>query len=167
MAGRAPLCAAPLYRQFFLPVALGRLAEADEQARVLVKKSPRELGLYKLMARCRIRAGKRVEAMQVLEAGLTTCCESGKCGSMPFDVAAARMLARLYLEDRMETERAMELVGKIQAGLKEATWFEGYLEALSLRNAEDPVLPTRVKALSLGLANDDPRQGMLREAFGG
>lgn len=147
--------------------ALGRLAEADEQARILVKKAPKELGLYKLMARCRVRAGKRVEAMQALEAGLTTCCESGKCGSLPFDVEAARMLARLYLEDRIETARAMELVGRIVASLKEATWFEGYLEALSLRNAEDPALPARVKTLTLGLASDDPRQAMLRDAFGG
>ena len=76
------------------------------------------------------------------------------------------MLARLYLEDRMETARAVELVDRIKAGIKEATWFEGYLDALSLRNAEDPSLTERVKALSLGLAGDDPRQGVLREAFG-
>lgn len=146
--------------------ALGRLAEADEQARALLKKAPREMGLYKLMARCRLKAGKRVEAMTALEAGLTTCCATGTCGSLPFDIEAARMLARLYLEDRMESARASELLERIKAGVKEATWFEGYLEALSLRNAADPSLTERVKALSLGLTGDDPRQGMLREAFG-
>ncbi len=59
-----------------------------------------------MLARIRVGLGKRMAAMQALEGGLNTCCSSpGKCGNQPFDVAAGRMLARLYLEDRMEPKR--------------------------------------------------------------
>ncbi len=118
--------------------ALGRYAEADEAAVALVKRAPRDLGLYRLMARCRLRAGKRVEAMQVLEAGLSRNCTSGRCGAQPFDVASGRMLAQLYLEDRLDPQRAAELLAQIKAAVGSPGPFERYLDALVLRNAGDP-----------------------------
>ena len=118
--------------------ALGRLEEADTLAAQLVKKSPRDLGLYKIMARCRIRGDKRIEAMQVLEKGLTSNCNTGRCGSQAFDVEAGRMLAQLYLEDRLDDVRAAELVAQVKANVRQAGPVEAYLDALSMRNAGDP-----------------------------
>ncbi len=118
--------------------ALGRLEEADGLAAALVKKAPRDLGLYKLMARCRIQADKRLEAMQVLERGLTSNCNTGRCGSQAFDVEAGRMLAQLYLEDRLDEVRAAELVAQVKANVRQTGPVEAYLDALTLRNAGDP-----------------------------
>jgi len=146
---------------------LGRWGEADEAAVALVKKAPRDLGLYRLMARCRIRADKRVEAMQVLEAGLTRNCTSGRCGSQPFDVDAGRMLARLYLEDRMEPQRAGELVGQIKGRLQRPGPFEAYLDALSLRNANSPDADDAARRVLGLLKPDHPLRAAVLTAFPG
>ena len=144
---------------------LGRYEEADELARALVKKSPRDLGLYKLMARCRVRGGKRIEAMQVLEAGLTRNCTSGKCGSQPFDVDAGRMLARLYLEDRLDDNRAVELISQIKGAVRQPGPFEAYLDALVARNSADPGAADAARRLLGSLKPKDPLRGVIAEAF--
>lgn len=144
----------------------GKLAEADEAARRLARKHPKQPALYRLMARCRLRAGKRLEAMQALEMGLQTCCESGKCDRVPFDVEAGRMLAQLYLEDRLEPERAVELVGQVKANLEKSGWFESYLDALIARNRDEHHLPRLLRALSIDLPPDDPRRPLLIRSFG-
>lgn len=145
--------------------ALGRYAEADEAAVALVKKAPRDLGLYKLMARCRVRADKRMEAMQVLEAGLTRNCTSGRCGAQPFDVEAGRMLAQLYLEDRLDPQRAVELVGQIKAAVRSPGPFEAYLDALALRNASDPEADAAARRLLGALTPDSPLRLTVSKAF--
>ncbi len=144
---------------------VGRFAEADEAARELVKLAPRDMGLYKLMARCRVRAGKRVEAMQVLESGLKGNCSTGRCGSQAFDVEAGRMLARLYLEDRLDPKRVEELLARVRSGARQHTWLDTYLDTLQARNAGDPGAVERAKQLLIGLADGDPRGGLVREAF--
>lgn len=144
---------------------VGRYAEADEAARALVKLVPRDMGLYKLMARCRVRAGKRIDAMQVLESGLRGNCTSGRCGAQKFDVEAGRLLSRLYLEDRLEPKRVDELLARVRAGAASQTWLDTYLQALHARNSGDPGAMDRARALGAGLADDDPRQKLLRDAF--
>jgi len=156
-----------LVNKALLMEALGQFAEADEVARLTIRHHPRTMVLYKLMARCRLKAGKRMEAMQVLEAGLTKNCASGKCGSLPFDVEAGRMLAQLYLEDREDPQRARELLTRIKRSSKKPGWFDAYLEALLARNEEDSRVLDMVKALGAGLQRGDPRIGLLREAFPG
>lgn len=145
--------------------AMGRPEEADEAARLVVRDA-RHMGMYKLMARVRLAAGKRTEAMQALEAGLTSCCPSGTCGAQAFDVEAGRQLAQLYLEDRVDTPRARQLLGRIKRSLRSPGWFEGYLEALIARNEEDPRLSDQVRMLAAGVREDDPRSRMMAEAFG-
>jgi tetratricopeptide (TPR) repeat protein len=144
---------------------LGRHAEADEAARELVKLAPRDMGLYKLMARCRVRAGKRIEAMQVLESGLKGNCTSGRCGSQKFDVEAGRMLARLYLEDRLDPKRVGELLTRVKGGARERSWMDVYLETLQARNAGDPGALDRARELLGGLGDGDPRHGLVQGAF--
>lgn len=136
--------------------ALGRYAEADEAAVALVERAPRDLGLYRLMARCRLRAGKRIEAMQVLEAGLSRNCTSGRCGAQPFDVASGRMLAQLYLEDRLDPQRAAELLGQIKAVVGSSGPFERYLDALVLRNAGDPTAEATARQILAAIEPEHP-----------
>ncbi len=156
-----------LVNKAMLMESLGQHAEADEVARLTIRHHPKVMVLYKLMARCRLKAGKRLEAMQVLEAGLTSNCTTGRCGSLPFDVEAGRMLAQLYLEDRQDPQRASELLARIKRNNKSPGWFDGYLEALSARNVEDVRMVDMVKNLGAGLQRGDPRIGLLREAFPG
>ncbi len=144
---------------------LGRWAEADEAARELVKLAPRDMGLYKLMARCRVRAGMRVEAMQVLESGLRGNCSTGRCGSQAFDAEAGRLLARLYLEDRIEPQRVEELLARVRGASQQPKWLDGYLEALRARNGEDPGALDQARQLLAGLNDGDPRDGLVRQAF--
>ncbi|MED5370969.1 MAG: hypothetical protein VX899_08160 [Myxococcota bacterium] len=145
--------------------ALGQDAEADNLARRIIKQSSRVMEMYKLMGRARVRQGKRLEAMQALEAGLTTNCSSGKCGSLPFDVQAGRQLAQLYLEDRLEPARAADLVSQIHRNIGQPGWFEAYLETLTARNAGAADLRERVGALKVGLRPEDPRLKLVDQAF--
>jgi hypothetical protein len=145
--------------------AVGRFSEADEVARKLVREVPSDLGLYRLMARCRMRGGKRLEAMQVLESSLKNNCSSGACGSQPFDVEAGRMLARLYLEDRLDPKRANELMTLIKDNAKEMGWFDQYLEALVDRNSGKSDLGVLADTLLSGLPDKDPRRALVEQAF--
>jgi hypothetical protein len=145
---------------------LGRLEEAEAEVQAVVLQAPRDLGLYRMLARIRIGLGKRIAAMQALEGGLNTCCSSpGKCGNQPFDVAAGRMLARLYLEDRIEPKRVSELLSELGRSVKEQVWEDRYLAALSARNSQDPHSERMAQELWSELGDQDTRRGWLAEQF--
>ena len=144
--------------------AMDRLEEADNLAVWLQRQAPRDMGIYRLLARIRLRADKRLEAMQALESGLAqTCTTPGRCTTEPLDVEAARLLARLYLEDRMESARAEELIGEIAMSGAPPDWTDDYLQALRARNNEDPGAETLVRGLQDGLPPNDPRRRILAE----
>lgn len=141
---------------------LGRLPEADECGVALLRKAPGDLGVHKLLARIRVRGGERLAAMQVLESGLSRLCKGpGKCGSQPFDVESARILAQLYLEDRVQPKRAEELLGEIAKYAREPAWADGYLAALQARNRGDGDLDALAADLVRGLGDADPRRAMV------
>lgn len=147
--------------------SVGQFGQADELARKLVREVPSDMGLYKLMARCRVQADKRIEAMQVLESGLKSNCTTGTCGSQPFDVDAGRLLARLYLEERLDPRRARELVTRVKASVEQPTWFEHYLDALTARNEnDDDALNLARKLLPpANTPDEDPKTKMVLKAF--
>jgi len=146
--------------------ALDRLEEAEAAASGLLQKAPRQMGLYRQLARIRERRGERAAAAQVLEWGLDTCCGSpGKCGNQPLDIQAVRALARLYLEDRIAPERTAELLEQIGRNAKEPTWEDGYLAALAARNNLDPRAEAMAQQLVANLPENDPRRRVISEAF--
>lgn len=146
---------------------MGRLPEAESLARSLLIRAPKDMGVIKMMARIRLKAGKRMEAMQVLESGLSaTTCAPGKCGHQPPDVDALRMLARLYLEDRLDPPRADELLDLIASSAPQPDWMDGYLVALRARNRNEPDLERMTAALLEGLGPADPRVRLVRERLG-
>jgi tetratricopeptide (TPR) repeat protein len=147
--------------------ALGRLDEAEVAVEAVVLRAPRDLGLYRMLARIRVGLGKRMAAMQALEGGLDTCCSSpGKCGNQPFDVAAGRLLARLYLEDRIEHKRVEELLRELGKNVQQSGWEDRYLATLFARNSQDPNVGRMARDLGSELGAGDPRQGWLTEQFG-
>jgi tetratricopeptide (TPR) repeat protein len=145
---------------------LGQLEEAEEACQAVVLLAPRDLGLYRMLARIRVGLGNRMGAMQALEGGLSTCCSSpGKCGNQPFDVLAGRMLAQLYLEDRIEPKRTQELLEELQKNVQQPGWDDRYLATLVARNSHDPASERMAAALLAELGERDRRRVWVREQF--
>ena len=147
---------------------LGRDEEADTKATALLRDSSRDMSLVKLLSRIRKRRGLRISAMAVLEDGLNRCCSApGKCGSQPLDLEAVRMLAALYLEDRIEPKRVDELLRDLEKHRRQPVWHDGYIAALKARNEGLPTLGGQVQQLARALKPGDPRMAMLVTAFPG
>ncbi len=148
--------------------AMGQLDEAAALTAQVIQQSSHDLGLYRMLGRIRIRQGDRLGAMQVLESGMRVCkCETpGKCGYKPPDLESLRMLARLYLEDRLDPKRAKEVLGLLANMVQQPTWDDAYIAALAARNDESPAFPQMVDRLRLGLPPGDPRQAVLEQQFG-
>lgn len=117
-----------------LLAATGAYPEADRLVAGLVREHPRTPGLYVLLAKVRLAGGQRAEAMRALEAGLeAVCCTPGKCGAQPPDHETHRMLATLYLEERRDVARGLELADKAAALAGQPTVDDAYLAALVAR----------------------------------
>ena len=145
---------------------LGRLEDAESATTKLLKKAPRQMGLYRQLARIREKRGERVAAAETLEWGLNTCCSSpGKCGSQPLDVAAVRTLARIYLEDRVQPKRVTELMEKLARHVEQPGWEDHYVAALHARNDGNPQAPMMAERLLDGLQPADPRRALVNRAF--
>ena len=146
---------------------LGRLEDAESATATLLKKAPRQMGLYRQLARIREKRGERVAAAETLEWGLNTCCSApGKCGSQPLDVAAVRTLTRLYLEDRVQPKRVAELMEKLARHVEQPGWEDHYIAALHARNDGNPQAPAMAERLLDGLQSADPRRLVVDRAFG-
>lgn len=131
----------------------------------LVQRSPRNMNLIRQLARIRLKQGQRVLATQILEQGLNQCCTPGQCGSQPLDVAAVRMLAQTYLEDRVKPERCKDLLAKIQRHVSEPIWDDQYLSLLWARNQSDPFVNSMAQKLYIKLGRDDPRRKIMEKSF--
>lgn len=117
-----------------LLAATGELAPAEELLRGLVREHPKEQALYTSLARVRLQGGHRAAAMRALEASLEACCSSpGKCGDRPPDLDTHRLLATLYLEDGLETARALDLARTAGQLVAQPVWDDAYLGALVAR----------------------------------
>lgn len=122
------------FLQARLLAAAGELPAAEQLLRGLVAAHPKEQVLYTTLARVRLQGGHRVEAMRALEASMEACCSSpGKCGDRPPDLETHRLLATLYLEDGLETGRALELAGTAAGLVQQPTWDDAYLGALAAK----------------------------------
>lgn len=142
--------------------ATDELEDAETVLLAAVKKHPKALPLYSLLARVRLKGGHRVAAMTALERAMDQCaCGTGKCGSVPMDAGIVRTLATLYFEDGMEPERAHELAGQA-AGLVQQPGFEdAYLSALAGRARQDPGVEPLVAQLYTAVPDGDPRRSLL------
>jgi tetratricopeptide (TPR) repeat protein len=146
--------------------AMGRFEQARDEAEKLLHKAPKDQGLYRLLARVREALGDREGATFALEGSLaTTCSNPGKCGQQPFDVAAGRMLARLYLEDRKAPDRVAELLDQVARNTEQPGWEDRYLEALVARNDGNTRVDEMVQALEQALPTGDPRHTWLDTHF--
>ncbi|MBW2257232.1 MAG: hypothetical protein JRI25_21925 [Deltaproteobacteria bacterium] len=140
------------------------LQEAETVVRGLLQKNGRHLPFYSLLARIRILGGFRVEAMSALEKAMSlTCGTPGRCGYMPPDPTLVRQLATLYLEDGIETERAMELAEQARGLVQQPGWEDLYLDALAARALESNDAPRLAEQVWAALGNGDPRQSRVEK----
>lgn len=148
-----------------LLAATEQWSESDTVLRGLIKRYPLEANFYKLLAHVRVAGGERVAAMRALEQGLhQNHCASGTCSARPPDVESKRMLARLYLEDGMETQRALQLLDEAPAK-GGPSWDDLYVEALAAKARKDARLPQLVSQLRQHTAVGDPRAERLERHF--
>jgi len=68
------------------------------------------------------------------------------------------MLAILYLEDGVETDRAVELANIAHSLVKEPAWDDIYLQALHASAASDERAPQLINALMAATPEGDPRR---------
>jgi len=142
--------------------AAGELDEAESVLAKVIRKHPSDPGLYKLLARVRVAGGHRTAAMAALESSLSIGhCTPGKCGFRPPDIDAMRSLALLYLEDGIETERALELSGQVSAAGGEPSWEDAYLAALTARSKGQPEAAQIASSLWDNTPSTDPRHARL------
>ena len=157
---KEPDVAGPLYAQ--LLEATGELEEAEVVLAKLIRKYPKESGLYSLLARVRVAGGHRKQAMAALESSLSgSSCAPGSCGHRPPDIGVIRQLATLYLEDGIETERGLELAAQAQGLVKQPTWEDAYLAALHSQLTEHPQAAKIVEALWENTPTGDARSERL------
>jgi len=146
--------------------ALGDLEGAQKEAETLLRKAPKDQGLYRMLARTREGQGDRAGAAGALEASLaSTCSNPGKCGQQPYDVQAGRMLVRLYLEDRIEPARVEELLKKLTENAQEPAWEDRYIEALVARNDGNMRVGEMADALRQALPPGDSRHAWVDRSF--
>jgi tetratricopeptide (TPR) repeat protein len=147
--------------------AMGRHADAATGAEQLLRTAPKDQGLYRLLARCRMRLDNRAGAAGALEASLAkTCSSPGKCGNQSYDVEAARMLAILYLEDQQHHERVDELVRDIRGHAQQPAWEDGYIQGLLARNEGDLETAGRIgQEITGALPEGDPRRGLVQRSL--
>jgi len=142
-----------------LYATVGKLAEAEQVTRALITRNPKVQPYYAMLAQIRLMGGFRVEAMAALERGLSgTCCTPGKCGSQAPDPHLVRQLAILYLEDGLETPRALELADDSR-GLVERPGFDDlYLAALAAKTRRDDQAGRLVDAVWANVGDDERRR---------
>lgn len=144
--------------------ACGELEEAERVLVDLIRSHPKDNGLYKLLARVRVGGGMRREAMAALESAIAACdCTPGRCGSQKPDLGVIRGLALLYLEDGVETKRALELAGQAQGLVGEPTWEDAYLVALAARVGRSPEAGRLAEALWEHTPPGDARHARLTQ----
>jgi tetratricopeptide (TPR) repeat protein len=145
--------------------ATDELEKAESLFQTLLKQFPAAMNIIRSFARVKAKLNKKQEATAILESGLSRCCTPGKCSSQPLDIPAVRMLAQLYLEDRKAPERCNSLLQQLGQHIKNPTWEDKYLSALSARNHADPFADKLAVNLLRELSPNDPRRNALFQSF--
>lgn len=143
----------------------GKLESAEKEVQELVKEHPSSQPLIRQLAQIRVKLGNRISAANTLEAGFASCCATGSCSSQPPDIGALRLLARIYLEDRVMPERISELLQQLSGRVQQPLWEDQYLLALQARNEGSPFAEEMAGRLFAALKDGDPRQNWLKESF--
>ena len=131
----------------------------------MLKELPTSQPLIRQLAQIRMAQDNRISAANVLEAGFATCCATGSCSAQRPDVQSVRLLARIYLEDRVLPERTDDLLQQLRGLVQQPTWEDQYLMTLNARNNGDSVAKSLAQQLYNALKDGDPRRAWVEHAF--
>lgn len=143
----------------------GNLAVAEKETQQLLKELPKSQPLIRQLATVRLQQNNRISAANILEAGFSSCCETGSCSAQRPDVQSVRLLARIYLEDRVLPERCTELLQQLQGLVPQPIWEDQYLITLHARNSGDTIANSLAKKLHDVLKEGDPRRKWVVDNF--
>ena len=143
----------------------GKLTIAEQETQQLLKELPKSQPLIRQLATIRLQQDNRISAANILEAGFSSCCETGSCSAQRPDVQSVRLLARIYLEDRVVPDRCNELLQQLQSLVPQPIWEDQYLITLHARNSGDSVANSLAKNLHDALKEGDPRRGWITKNF--
>jgi len=143
----------------------GNLDIAENETQRLLKELPKSQPLIRQLATIRMKQDNRISAANILEAGFSSCCETGSCSAQRPDVQSVRLLARIYLEDRVLPDRCNELLQQLQGLVQQPLWEDQYLLTLHARNNGDSVAPSLAQKLFAMLKDGDPRREWVTKAF--
>ncbi len=100
-------------------LAAGRLEEAVDYLQDAVDVFGIPSAVTRLLADALVRTGQVDQAIDLLQQKIAPSCVSGSCGAPRLDVAAARTLATLYLDQTPDGEEPTELVGGLIARISQ------------------------------------------------
>ncbi len=143
----------------------GDLSTAEKETQQLLKELPKSQPLIRQLATIRLQQDNRISAANILEAGFSSCCETGSCSAQRPDVQSVRLLARIYLEDRVLPERCDELLQQLRGLVQQPLWEDQYLMTLHARNNGDSVANSLAQKLYGVLKEGDPRREWVTKAF--
>ena len=143
----------------------GHLDIAENETKTLLKELPKSQPLIRQLATIRMKQDNRISAANILEAGFSSCCETGSCSAQRPDVQSVRLLARIYLEDRVLPDRCNELLQQLQGLVQQPLWEDQYLLTLHARNNGDSVATSLAQKLFALLKEGDPRREWVTKAF--
>jgi len=119
----------PIYRGQCL-LALKHFDDAETQLTDTVRRFPKVVDGYLVLAQVYKERGQNQEAIGTLEAGVKPNCEGPGCGANAFHAEAYRFLTGLYLEEGTNMDRVDQLLKRIFTVLKDnATWVDHLLFA--------------------------------------
>ena len=143
----------------------GHLEIAEKETQQLLKELPKSQPLIRQLATIRLEQDNRISAANILEAGFSSCCETGSCSAQRPDVQSVRLLARIYLEDRVLPDRCNELLQQLQSLVPQPIWEDQYLITLHARNNGDSVANSLAQKLHDALKEGDPRRTWITKNF--
>ena len=142
----------------------GQLKKAQNIITTLIQQFPSDLNLIRRLAHLKVKNNERPEATQILESALQRCCAPGKCGSQPFDVFSARLLVRIYLEDRVDEVRSKELLKDIQKNSREITGRPVFICTVCTQH-KSAIYRGISEKLLVQLSENDPRRHWISSSF--
>jgi len=98
--------------------ALGRHDAVEETMGRVTKLQPKLVDGAILLAQSRIERGDLDGAAETLEAGIKRHCATGTCQAQPVSPTAARLLAKIYLDQDTQLDRVSDLLMQIRGAME-------------------------------------------------
>ena len=143
----------------------GQLKKAQNIITTLIQQFPSDLNLIRRLAHLKVKTMKDLKQHKYLNPPFNDAVLQENVVLNLLMFSQARLLVRIYLEDRVDEVRSKELLKDIQKNSREITWEDQYLSALYARNTNQPYTEELAKKLLVQLSENDPRRHWISSSF--